>query len=110
MDREGRTISYDTALFVKPKHFKFLKPDISWNIQEEGEKLRISLKSSAYVKCVKLDLKTKDVLFSDNCFDLSPDEIKLVYVEKDKECRMITKEELQQELIYECLNSIGSSE
>ena len=110
LDREGRTISYDTALFVKPKHFKFLKPDISWNIQEEGEKLRISLKSSAYVKCVKLDLKTKDVLFSDNCFDLSPDEIKLIYVEKDKECRMITKEELQQELIYECLNSIGSSE
>lgn len=110
LDREGRTISYDTALFVKPKHFKFLKPDISWSIQEKGGNLWISLKSSVYAKCVKLDLKTKDVLFSDNCFDMSPDKTKLVYVEKDKEYKSITKEELQQELIYECLNTIGLSE
>lgn len=109
LDSKGKTISYDTQLFVKPKHFKFLKPEISWDIEEQERRFKISLKTSVYTKCVKLDLRTKDVLFSDNCFDLSPGQKMVVYIAKNQDYEPVTKEDLQKELVYECVNTIGVS-
>lgn len=110
LDEQGNILSSDTNLFVKPKHFKFEKPEITWNVQETKEEFEILLKTSVYTKCIQLDLKNQDALFSDNCFDLSPDQCKLIKVRKDEISKIMTKTEFQKELCYQCLNTLGMHE
>ena len=72
VDEDEKLISSDTYLFVKPKHFQFLKPEIELSVSEEKERFVINLQTSVYTKCIRLDFTESDGIFSDNCFDLSP--------------------------------------
>jgi len=78
----GRDASSGSLLFVKPKHFNFLNPDIKATINEIGDRFIITLDSRTYAKSVELDLKKTDCKFSDNYFDLSAGNTKEVIIDK----------------------------
>ena len=66
LDINGQCVSSGTLLFVKPKHFNFMNPEIKADVNEEDEQFIITLESQAFAKSVELDLKKADCKFSDN--------------------------------------------
>lgn len=107
VDEDEKLISSDTYLFVKPKHFQFLKPEIELSVSEEKERFVINLQTSVYTKCIRLDFTESDGVFSDNCFDLSPGQTKTVYVKKCDLSKDLSEDEFKNELYYQTLNAIG---
>lgn len=106
-DDKENMISSDTFLFVKPKHFQFLEPTLTWKVDEKEEEFHIELQTDVYTKCIQLDFEKADAIFSDNCFDLSPGQKKAVSIRKDEMSCEMSKEELEKELHYLCLNTLG---
>ncbi|MFP3154811.1 glycoside hydrolase family 2 protein [Lachnospiraceae bacterium ZAX-1] len=106
-DENGEIISSDTMLFVKPKHFAFLQPEICWQIAETKEAFEIIVKTSVYTKCIQLDFSNEEGVFSDNCFDLSPGQEKKITLEKESLSKQMTVAELKEELYNRNLNTIG---
>lgn len=80
---DGQPISSGTALFVKPKHFELLDPQICATVAEEEERFVVTLKSRAFARFVLLELEEADARWSDNVFDLSADRTAVVSVRKD---------------------------
>ena len=78
----GECISSGTLLFVRNKHFGFIDPRIMADVTEESDRFTIRLNSSAFAKYVALDLADADCIFSDNYFDLSAGDEKVVSVKK----------------------------
>ena len=72
----GETKSSGTMLFTQPKHFKFLDPQLE--IRRENDELVITSKN--FAKNVFIEGVAGDVVLSDNCFDLFPDEEKRVKI------------------------------
>ena len=103
--QDGKRISEETYLFVKPKHFHFLHPEFRVEVQNDKEKYILNIQTSCFAKCIKMDLDNNDCEFSDNCFDLSPDRIKTVEISKNSFRRPM--EELKKQLIFETVNDIG---
>ncbi len=95
---DGKEISRGTVLFVKPKHFALLKPDISTEVHEEAGKFIINVSSKAFARFVELDLTDADAIFSDNIFDLSAADIKRVELKKEYLSRELTLEEIRNKL------------
>jgi len=79
---KGEIVSSGTLLFVKPKYFSFLNPEMKISVNEVRDQFIITLKSCAYARSVKLDLIKADCKFSDNYFDLSAGYIKEVIIDK----------------------------
>jgi beta-mannosidase len=98
--------SYGTLLFVKPKHFNFINPEIKTTFNESDRKFIIKLKSKAFVKSVELDLKEEDCRFSDNYFDLTAGDEKIVTVEKSGISKNISIDELEEQLKIRSLYDI----
>ena len=65
-----------TVLFVKPKDFSFKKPTVSVKLRGDS----VILSSDVFTKCV--GISAGECVFSDNCFDLLPGEIRTVKVER----------------------------
>lgn len=103
----GEEIFRDTWLFIKPKHFLFLQPEVQWTVKETEQAFVIDLQTDVYTRCIQLDLEKAEGIFSDNCFDLSPGQDKLVYVRRDEINENITLQEFKKQLKYQCLNTIG---
>ena len=97
--QDGKRISEETYLFVKPKHFHFLHPEFRVEVQNDKEKYILNIQTSCFAKCIKMDLDNNNCEFSDNCFDLSPDRIKTVEISKNSFRRPVTMEELKKQLI-----------
>ncbi|MCX7771911.1 MAG: glycoside hydrolase family 2 protein [Clostridia bacterium] len=75
-------LSEGTLLFVKPKHFDFLNPEITCTIEETLKAFKLLFEAKAFAKSIELVLKDRDVKFSDNYFDLSPGGMKEVTLDK----------------------------
>lgn len=69
-------------MFVKPKHFSFVDPELEAVLTEEAEQFVITVKSKAYACFVGLDFKERDAIFSDSYFDLSAGVSRTVTVAK----------------------------
>lgn len=67
---DGQEISYGTALFCAPKHFRFLDPQLQ--VSSQGDE--ITVKASAFAKYVFIESEDADLLLSDNFFDMDPGE------------------------------------
>jgi beta-mannosidase len=80
----GKMVNTTTLLFTKPKHFDFVNPDISVQVEETNETFELILDSRALAKYVELDLAEADCNFSENYFDLSAGINKKVTVEKSR--------------------------
>lgn len=70
MDDDGALLSCDTALFVKPKHFEFLDPSLTWDVFSQDGELFVRVSASAYARGVRLSAGDLPVRFTDNYFDL----------------------------------------
>lgn len=80
---DGKLYSTTTVLFTKVKHFEFLDPEIRYEIKEVGDTFEIQLSSASFAKYVELDLDGADCIFSENYFDLSADQNKILVVKKE---------------------------
>ncbi len=80
---DGTCASAGTVLFVRPKHFELKRPEMEWSVAEENGRFQVSLRSKTFAKGVELSLADMDCIFSDNYFDLSAGEVKVVELRKD---------------------------
>ena len=96
--QNGDTIGRSTTLFVRPKEFIFLPPQIQYTVREYDEGFKITLKAKVYAKSVCLDLKDADGIFSDNWFDIHGNEPVEIYLNKSDISCKLTKIELEKQL------------
>ncbi len=80
IDTTKKVIDVDVFYFVSPKYLKLPKPKISYEINQKGENIFVYLLSSSLAKNVYL-LTAIEGNFSDNYFDLLPNEAKTVRFE-----------------------------
>ena len=62
----GEIVSSGTALFTVSKHFNFVDPELSYEIN--GDKITVTSKAFAKAVCISSD---EDIILSDNYFDLN---------------------------------------
>ena len=105
--REGAvSAAIGTLLFVKPKQFNFLDPQIKTQIGGIGKNLTMTIRAEAFAKDVEISFEGHDVIISDNYFDItSTAPIKLsLTVTSD----FISQFELEESLRIRCVNTIGN--
>lgn len=83
-------VSCETLLFVKPKHFKFLKPEIKTAVKKEDGNYIIEVETKNFAKYIELNLPDIESEFSDNYFDLSSGEIRTISIEQKDFSRKLT--------------------
>ncbi|WP_312445755.1 beta-mannosidase [Lacrimispora sp.] len=64
--QEETLVAHGSSLFVPPKHFEFLNPELE--VWVEGDE--IFVKAKAFAKGVEIGNKAGDLLLSDNYFDM----------------------------------------
>ncbi|RAV01440.1 glycoside hydrolase family 2 protein [Paenibacillus sp. YN15] len=94
----GETRSRGTLLFSKAKHFEFADPALQLSVEETAEAYEIAVKARSFAKYVTLDLTEADGVFSDNFFDLSAGESRIIELPKERLSRPLALEELRQQL------------
>ena len=96
---DGEIHSNAVLLFVKPKHFDFVDPQINIDIREEGDRFILAIEAGAgLAKYVELDLSKADCKFSENYFDLSAGEARDIMVQKDSLSEHLSLEEFESQL------------
>ncbi|OMD43466.1 beta-mannosidase [Paenibacillus odorifer] len=95
---DGKAKSGGTVLFVKPKHFSFIDPELEAVLIEEEEQFVITVKAKAYARFVGLDFRERDAIFSDNYFDMSGDTTRSITIAKKDLDKPATAEELRAQL------------
>lgn len=80
---DGNKVGEGIILFIKPKHFNFIDPEIEKEVIELEDRYLINVKARELAKYVWLDLKDNDCVFSDNCFDLAKDGSRQIVVMKE---------------------------
>lgn len=91
-------LSTGTVIFVKAKHFELLNPNIKLNVFEEECKFTIEIFSEAFARFIELELEDADAIFSDNFFDLSAGDIKIVEILKENMSIELTLDNLKKQL------------
>lgn len=94
----GDHISGGKVIFVQPKHFSFVDPNLRACVSEKESTFEIEVFADAYAKGVFLDLTDGDCIFSDNWFDISGGKIVSVTVDKDTLSREMTLAEFEENL------------
>lgn len=101
-------VSGGTCLFVPAKEFSFENPHLRFCIDEEENAYVVRISSSSFAKFVCLDVKSFDIVFSDNYFDISVGETKNVSISKSQFPNDYSKDQLINELyIYSLWNSFN---
>ena len=70
-NENGDFIMRQTYLFVEPKHFKWIAPDIQISASSHDGKIILSFKTNVFAKGVFVDFQEFDANLSDNFFDLT---------------------------------------
>ncbi len=94
-DQDGNEISSGTQLFCKPKHFEFLDPQISYNVHECENGFTLNFTTPNYAKYVTIDSSDFDFVASDNCFDLSKDFGRQIFISKSDISKEVTVSDFQ---------------
>lgn len=81
-DKGKEEISRNTLLFCRPKHFQFQDPEISYLVEEKEDRYKLRFSTESYAKYVMIDAKEFDFVASDNCFDISKGEEKVIEILK----------------------------
>lgn len=66
LEMEGQTVSEGSVLFTAPKHYEYVDPQLSCEIQ--GDEITVYAKS--YAQYVQIDSPDSDFILSDNYFDM----------------------------------------
>jgi beta-mannosidase len=96
--QNGKAVSSGTSLFVRPKHFEFLNPQIGYKISEKESSYLITLDANTFAKGVYLDLEKADCQFSDNWFDIHADKEVVITVEKSSLSSPLSMHEFRDQL------------
>ncbi len=97
--RNGETLSMGATLFVRPKAFDFIAPQIDCQISEKEEQFVLRFTASCFVKSVCLSLRDHDAVFSDNWFDIHGDQPVQVTLPRQSALSGISLKELQSQLV-----------
>ncbi len=98
LHENGKIVSCGSTIFVRPKAFEFVNPDISVKVSDLGESFVITLGASAYAKSVCLELREADCCFSDNWFDIHGGETVRITVPKDSLSEELSLMEFEDQL------------
>ncbi len=71
-------VSNGTYMFVVPKKFNYLNPEITFKVHQVGDIYRITFGSQNFAKGVYLDFDGFDCIFSNNWFDIHGTEISVM--------------------------------
>jgi beta-mannosidase len=80
-DEEGN-VSTEVEIFVRFKHLALEQPAVTFTVTEEEERYLISLKAERLACFTELDFAESDAIFSDNFFNLSGKEQKVIELRK----------------------------
>lgn len=101
----GRTISRGSTIFVRPKSFEFLPPNIEYKLNETLDSFTLEFTAKAFAKSVYLDLSECDCQFSDNWFDIHGSQPVEITIEKKTLSKPLTADELKAQLqIISCFD------
>ncbi len=92
---DGKVVSHKTFLFDKEKNLNLPKANIAYKVEVENGKATIILKSDKFARLVRVHSKTITTPFSDNYFDILPDEEKVITID----CKDMTEKQMKQDLI-----------
>ena len=99
--KDDEVISQNTTLFVRPKEFNFLDPQIQYTVKEFDDYFKIKLSAKYYAKSVCLDFVDFDGVFSDNWFDIHGNEPVEIFINKSDLSKKITKQDFENSLTIE---------
>jgi beta-mannosidase len=105
---EDNFISSSTLLFVQAKHFEFQKPEFQTQIEELEDKYIIKIIANKFVKAVEVDFIKVDGKFSDNYFDISAGEERIIELSKNRLSSEICLEELKDQLRLRSIYDISN--
>ncbi|MGN1140480.1 MAG: glycosyl hydrolase 2 galactose-binding domain-containing protein [Oliverpabstia sp.] len=74
--------SRGTLLFCRPKHFEFADPGLTYTVEENEDSYILRFRTENYAKYVVLEAEKFDFVASDNCFDISKGEEKVIEIRK----------------------------
>ncbi|MBQ9264341.1 MAG: hypothetical protein IJ189_09060 [Clostridia bacterium] len=97
--RDGEALSAGATLFVRPKAFDFIAPQIDCRISEKEGLFVLQFTASCFVKSVCLSLRDHDAVFSDNWFDIHGDMPVTVTLRRQGALAETSAEELQAQLV-----------
>lgn len=95
---DNEVISHGTTLFVRPKEFNFLDPQIQYTVKEHENCFKIQFTAKYYAKSVCLDFNDCDGIFSDNWFDIHGNEPIEIIIDKNDLSRQMTKHDIEKSL------------
>jgi beta-mannosidase len=95
---DGVEVSGSTVLFTRAKHFDFLDPQLRVELQETEQSFELIVHADAFAKYVGLELRAADGIFSDNFFDVSAGDPKIVLLDKSRLSAPLTLEQLKEQL------------
>ncbi len=100
-DEAGSFVMRQTELFVKPKDFAWLAPEISVTASTVKDGVALVFTAKSFAKDVLLDFKSRDIVLSDNYFSLVGDQPYGVFARTD-----CAPETLLADLTIHCVNTI----
>lgn len=100
--RENVEVSRCTYLFKKEKDLKLPKANIIKEVKVENNIATITLNTDKYARYVRVFSKTLTVPFSDNFFDMFPDEEKIVTINVGN----MTSKEVEEDIVINSLTDI----
>lgn len=77
-NEQGQEVSRDTVLLVKPKHFHFEDPALSFQVEEAGGTIWVEVSAKRYARGVRLCAGALPIRFEDNYFDLHAGETRKI--------------------------------
>ena len=92
---DGKVMSHKTFIFDKEKNVELPKATLSSSVVVENGVAKITVKSDKFARLVRLHSKTITKPFSDNYFDILPDEEKVITIE----CQDMTAEQVKEDLV-----------
>lgn len=100
-DIAGNIVKRVTTTFVVYKKINLLDPKLKVKITETEDLWSLTVSSSSYAKFIELDFKEKDIIFSDNYFDMDAVENRTIFINKGD----VTKEDFKNLTIRSLYNS-----
>lgn len=70
---ERGIVAQSVYLFVPPKHFRFEDPSVSVSVSGSGREYILTYSATAFAKDVVFSFGSHDVIFEDNCIDITSD-------------------------------------
>jgi len=71
LENSGKQVALNLATFAPNKHLMLVEPGINTEVSKVKGELQIRLTSHSLARFVELKIAGKDVVFSDNYFDIS---------------------------------------